>query len=88
HEAESYGSYNGTSTTVTVAVISGDIHQIALQVGVAQGFFTHYGINIRQVNESNGAGVAVAMQNGSADFGFMGAPPATITCVNGQLVTV
>ncbi len=88
HEAESYGSYNGTSTTVTVAVISGDIHQIALQVGVAQGFFTHYGINVQQVNESNGAGVAVAMQNGSANFGFMGAPPATITCVNGQLVTV
>ena len=82
------GSSLTGSYRITVAAISGDIHQIALQVGLARGIFAEYGVNVGVAYQSNGAGVAVALQNGSAQFGFLGAPPATITAVNGQLITV
>ena len=76
------------TTTVTVSAISGDIHQIALTVGKEMGFFSDYNINVNISTQTNGAGVAVAMQNGAAQFGFLGAPPATITAVNSKLITV
>ncbi|MFA6869666.1 MAG: ABC transporter substrate-binding protein [Methanomethylophilus sp.] len=76
-----------TTATVYVAVIAGDIHQIALHVGVALGFFEDYGINVHLVSCTNGAGVAVALQNGEAQLGLLGAPPATITTINSKLIT-
>ncbi len=76
------------TTTVTVSAISGDIHQIALTIGKDLGIFAQYGIDVNISAQTNGAGVAVAMQNGAAQFGFLGAPPATITAVNSKLITV
>ena len=73
-------------STVTVAVISGDVHQIAIHVGVEKGFFAEYGINVSTTSAANGAGVATSLQNGEADFGFLGAPPMTITAINGKLI--
>ncbi len=78
---------SGTAS-VTVSAISGDMHQIALNVGISQGIFKEFGVDVTISPQSNGAGVAVAMQNGSAQFGFLGAPPATITAVNSKLITV
>lgn len=72
--------------TVTVGVIAGDIHQIAIHLGIEKGFFADYGININVSSASNGAGVATSLQNGEAVFGFVGAPPLTIQVVNGSLV--
>ncbi len=77
-----------STTSITVSAISGDIHQIALNVGITQGIFKEFGVDVTISPQSNGAGVAVAMQNGSAQFGFLGAPPATITAVNSKLITV
>ena len=73
-------------STVTVAVISGDVHQIAIHVGIEKGFFSEYGINVNTTSAANGAGVATSLQNGEADFGFLGAPPMTITAINGMLI--
>lgn len=76
-----------SDTSVTVAVIAGDIHQIAIHVGMDErvGIFDKYGVNVHVSSASNGGGVATSLQNGEADFGFVGAPPMTITTINGQL---
>ena len=54
---------------------------------MAQGFFEDYGIKVNLSSAVNGPGVATALQNGNAQFGLMGAPPCTITAINGELVT-
>jgi len=82
---------------ITVAVIAGDIHQIAVHVaqdlpenlggGQGGGFFGEYGLNVTFSPQTNGPGVATAIQNGNSVLGVMGAPPITITVINGELVT-
>jgi ABC-type nitrate/sulfonate/bicarbonate transport system substrate-binding protein len=72
-------------STVNVAVIAGDIHQIAVHVASELGFFEQYGLKVNFSSATNGAGVAEALQNGEADLGFLGAPPITTTVVNGML---
>ncbi len=79
-------SKSSSTVTVSVAVITGDLHQIALHAAIAQGFFSEYGITISLSGATNGAGVAVALQNGTVNFGLMGAPPATITTINSELI--
>lgn len=76
------------SVSVTVATITGDIHQIALHVAVEKGFFSDYNLTVNLSQGANGGAIAAAMQNGTADFGFLGAPPATITTINAGLITV
>ncbi len=75
-----------SNASVTVAVIAGDAHQIAVHVGIEKGFFGEYGITVKTTSAANGAGVATSLQNGEADFGFLGAPPVTITAINGKLI--
>lgn len=67
---------------VTVAVISGDIHQIALHVAIEKGYFDDYGLKVNVSNALNGAEVATSLISGDAKLGFLGAPPATINMVN------
>jgi len=83
---ESY-KYSGPTYSIKVACIAGDIHQIALHAAEAQGYFEEYGLNVSVSSQTNGPGVATALQNGEAQFGLMGAPPATSTAINGKLVT-
>ncbi len=80
--------YSKTTSTVRVAVINGDIHQIAIQVAMAKNFFDE-GLNV-QLNTTPSAGGAVAtlLVSGDADMGFLGAPPATLTTINGNLILV
>ncbi len=73
------------NTTIKVAVISGDIHQIAIHWASEQGFFS--GITLSIVENTNGGGVATSIVNGEAQYGFLGAPPATITTVNSGYIT-
>jgi len=72
-------------TRITVAAISGDIHQIALHYGMSNGIFTKYGIGVAVITSPNGAGVVTSLQNGAASIGFMGAPPITSTSINSKL---
>jgi ABC-type nitrate/sulfonate/bicarbonate transport system substrate-binding protein len=80
------GKYEGKLTDIKVAVISGDIHQIAVHVAIAKGYFNDFGLNVTLSPAVNGPGVATAIQNGEASFGLLGAPPITITVINGELV--
>lgn len=76
------------NASVTVATITGDIHQIALHVAVQKNFFSEYNLTVNLSPGANGGAIATAMQNGTADFGFLGAPPATITTINAGLISV
>ncbi|MBE6525620.1 MAG: hypothetical protein E7Z66_03530 [Thermoplasmata archaeon] len=77
------GDYESTGkVNVKVAVITGDIHQIAIHWGIQENYFSDVGVTVDVVGSTNGAGVATALVNGEATFGFLGAPPATITTVN------
>ena len=79
-------SYHGGTADIRVAVISGDIHQIAIHMAKELGYFSDYGLNVTLSGQTNGPGVATAIQNGDASFGLLGAPPLTITVINGELV--
>ena len=72
---------DGTAT-VKVAVISGDIHQIAVHVGIEKGTFNTYGVTVQISNATNGGGIATSLINGDSQLGFLGAPPATINMIN------
>lgn len=76
-----------STATITVAVISGDIHQLAIHYANAIGIFEEYGIEINLSMQPNGDGVAVALENGTAQIGFIGAPPLTIKVINSEYVT-
>jgi ABC-type nitrate/sulfonate/bicarbonate transport system substrate-binding protein len=79
----------GSDRTVDlkVAVISGDIHQIALHMAIELGYFQEYGLNVTPSSATNGPGIATSIQNGDSSFGLLGAPPMTITVISGKLVT-
>jgi len=81
------GEQPETEDEVTVAVISGDIHQIALHVAVEKGYFTDSGLKVNVSNALNGAEVATSMISGDANLGFLGAPPATINMINPGYIT-
>ena len=71
---------------ITVAVIAGDIHQIAVHVAKELGYYEEYNLTVNLSSATNGPGVAVAVQNGTAQFGVLGAPPATSTTINSKLI--
>ncbi|MBO4569579.1 MAG: ABC transporter substrate-binding protein [Candidatus Methanomethylophilaceae archaeon] len=75
------------SDEVRVSVISGDIHQIAVHVGIEKKYFEDRGIKVTISNSTNGAGVATSLMNGDANLGFLGAPPATINMINNGYIT-
>ncbi len=70
------------TASVKVSVISGDIHQIAIHVGIEKQIFKGFGVDIQISNSTNGGGVATSLINGDAQLGFLGAPPATINMIN------
>lgn len=72
--------------TISVAAISGDVHQIGLRVATDLGFFEDYNIQVEYKGLANGGAVAVDLLNGHSDFGFLGAPPFTSNNVNGGYI--
>lgn len=82
--------YKGTAKDkVKVAVIDGDIHQIAIRVAVEKGYFDAYGIEVEvSTGLANGGAVADAVIGNQANFGFIGAPPATLKTINAPLISV
>lgn len=75
------------SADIKVAVIAGDIHQIAIHVAEKLGYFADFGLNVSFSPQVNGPGVATAIENGDSSFGLMGVPPITIRVINSELVT-
>lgn len=71
--------------SVRVAVINGDIHQIAIHVAKEKGFFDKYGLTVEINNTpSNGGDIATLLLSKDTDIGFLGAPPATLNAINGE----
>lgn len=84
---ENKESLKGKSpVTLKVAVITGDIHQIAVHVAESKGYFDEYGIKIEFAQASNGGGIVTSLLNGDCQIGFLGAPPATINMVNNGFI--
>jgi ABC-type nitrate/sulfonate/bicarbonate transport system substrate-binding protein len=46
--------------------------------------FTKANLDVVVSGQSNGPGVYVQLANKEADIGFLGAPPMTIRCMNGE----
>lgn len=78
-----------SSRSVTVAVINGDIHQIAIQLAVEKKFFDTYNISVTlNSSASSGGDIATLLTSGDTNIGFLGAPPATTYAINGEHILV
>ena len=73
-----------SKTTVKIAAIEGDIHQIAIWYAKDMGIFDKYNIDIAVIGQGGGPGVYTTLQGKDADIGFLGAPPMTIRCMNNE----
>lgn len=71
-------------TTINVAAIAGDIHQIAIWYAKDTGMFDAYNLNVEVSAQSNGPAIYTVLSTGEVDIGFLGAPPMTIRCMNGE----
>ncbi len=80
-------SKDGTAT-VKVAVIDGDIHQLAIHVAKEKGYFSDYGLTVDIIKESNGGDIAKVLVSKDVNIGFLGAPPATSNTINGDHILV
>lgn len=78
-----------SSRSVKVAVINGDIHQIAIQIAVEKKFFDNYNIRVTlNSSASSGGDIATLLTSGDTNIGFLGAPPATTYAINGEHILV
>jgi len=81
-------SKTGTDS-VTVAVINGDIHQLAIQIAIDKEYFAEYGLTVTlNKTPTNGQNVSDLLVSGDAKIGFLGAPPATLNTINGDHILV
>jgi ABC-type nitrate/sulfonate/bicarbonate transport system substrate-binding protein len=77
------GYYSGSPTHIGVAYLAADIHQIALHVGIDQGFFAEYGVEIEMIGPFPAGGdVMNALLSGHASIGFVGSPPVVSSSIN------
>jgi len=73
-----------SKTTVKIAAIEGDIHQIAIWYAKDTGIFDGYNIDINVTGQAGGPGVYTSLNSGDCDIGFLGAPPMTIRSMNNE----
>ncbi len=78
------GDYSDEYTTafISVAVITGDIHQLVIHFGMELGIFADYGLDINIIYQSNGPNVYASLANGTVQFGLIGVPPMTSNSMN------
>lgn len=70
-------------TTINVAYLATDIHQMALHVGKELGIFLEYGINVHLHGPFPAGGdVMNALLSRHSDLGFVGSPPVVSSSVN------
>jgi len=80
-------SKEGTAT-LKVAVINGDIHQLAIHVAIAKGYFAEYGLTISLSTGGSGGDIATLLTSKDVQIGFLGAPPATLKTINSDCIVV
>ena len=76
------------NASVKVAVIAGDIHQLAIHVAKEKGFFDKYNLTVDISTGSNGGDIATLLLSKDVNIGFLGAPPATSNTINGDHILV
>ncbi len=68
---------------IDVAVLAYDIHQIALHVGIGEGIFSEYGLDINTGTPfAAGGDVMNALLSGQVQLGFVGSPPVVLNTIN------
>lgn len=78
------GDYSGNKDKLSIAAIGGDIHQLALQLGVERGIYEKMGLELEIIVGNNGAAVAAELLAGNCDLGFLGAPPLLLNTINSE----
>ncbi len=77
------------TATIDVAAINGDIHQLAIHVAKAKGYFDEYGLTVNvNTSSDNGGAIATLLLSGDVKIGFLGAPPATLNTINGDHILI
>lgn len=52
------------------------------------GILEKYGIEVNLITVANGTAVSISLENGSAQFGFMGVASLVIRTINGEYLTL
>jgi hypothetical protein len=68
--------------SIDLAVLTGDIHQVAAQVAKVKGIFRDYKVSVNLFEQTAGGDVMKQLIAGNVDIGFCGAPPAVINTIN------
>ena len=76
------------TATLKVAVIQGDIHQLAIHVAIEKGYFTEYGLTIELSTGGSGGDIVTLLTSKDVQIGFLGAPPATLKTINGETIVI
>ncbi len=74
--------YPTTVPDVRIGYLSQDLHQLALRVAVANGWFEEAGLNVELLQYQNGAYEMDGFQAGQIDMGYLGAAPALVKSIN------
>jgi NitT/TauT family transport system substrate-binding protein len=75
------GFFNSPSMIeVRIGCLDNDLHQLALHVAIANGYFEQNGIKIKLFSYSSGPTLMQSFLAGDLDFAYVGAPPA----INGR----
>ena len=74
--------------TIKVAVINGDIHQLAIHVAMEKGYFDEYGVTVQLSTGGSGGDIATLLTSKDVQVGFLGAPPATLKTINSECIVV
>ena len=76
------------TATLKVAVIDGDIHQLAIHVAQEKGYFSKYGLTVNLSTGGSGGDIATLLTSKDVQIGFLGAPPATLKTINAEQIVV
>ncbi len=78
--------YTEGMSTIKVAYLAADVHQMALHIGISKEFYKDYGIHINLKGPFQaGGGVMNALLSkhaDRADIGFVGSPPVVLLSIN------
>lgn len=71
---------------VRIGYLSKDLHQLALQVAIENGYFDREGITYELLQYGNGGQEMTGFQSGQIDMGYLGAAPALLKRLNDEIM--
>jgi NitT/TauT family transport system substrate-binding protein len=78
------GYFNQPKLTekITVGILNGDLHHLALQVAIKNGYFEQYNLTVVTRAYDNGPNLMLDFVSGALDFAYVGVPPAMTARAN------